>query len=394
MNIAIVASAFHPSVGGVEELVRQLALEQRRRGWGTVVAVNRWPRDLPAHDQVQTIPVHRYAFRTGGGGMRRRLAALLLAGPELLRFCRDLTADAIDVLHIQCISSNGRYAMAAQQRLRLPLVVSLQGELTMDANQIYQRYPRARAMYRQVLARADVITACSGQTLREAEAFFGKSLAHKSRVIYNGVNLEEFEKVSPYVGPRLYILAIGRHVPQKGFDVLLRAYAKAGSATHDLLLAGDGPERAALESLAMELGIGDSVRFLGAVDHATAVSLFTGCSFFVLPSRHEPMGIVNLEAMAAGKAVVASAVGGVPELLTQDQTGLLVPPENVDAMAAAISQLMNNADLRERFGRAGRRRADEFSWRALADQYEEAYLEAMNKCRSGGLLRPASRAGA
>jgi glycogen(starch) synthase len=392
MNVAIVASAFHPSVGGVEELVRQLALEQRRRGWGTVVATNRWPRDLPEREIVQTIPVRRYAFRVGGGDVRRRLAALLLSGPELRKFCRDLKEEKIELLHVQCVSCSGPYAMGARRALGLPLVVTLQGELTMDADQVFQRKRRDREMYRAILARADAITACSSQTLREAEEFFGASLGHKSRVIYNGVRLEEFADATPYAWRRPYILAIGRQVRQKGFDTLLRAVARAGQTSHDLILAGDGPERTALQSLAGELGVGDTVHFLGAVDHQKAVALYAGCSFFVLPSRHEPFGIVNLEAMAAGKAVVATNVGGVPELVTADQTGLLVPPENIEAMHAAMVKLMNDDELRERMGQAGRKRAQGFSWRALADQYEQTYLQAMENYRSSGLRQVAPAA--
>jgi glycosyltransferase involved in cell wall biosynthesis len=95
------------------------------------------------------------------------------------------------------------------------------------------------------------------------------------------------------------------------------------------------------------------------------------------------MGIVNLEAMAAGKPVIATNVGGVPELVLHDQTGLLLPPDNADAMAAAIAALVRDADLRGRFGEAGRRRADQFSWPALADQYDQVYREAIQRRAAG-----------
>ncbi|MGA2231167.1 MAG: glycosyltransferase family 4 protein [Tepidisphaeraceae bacterium] len=390
LNVALIPSAFHPSVGGVEELVRQLALEQRRRGSDSRVATNRWPRDLPQTELVDGIPVTRYAFRVGGGDLRRNLAAAAFFQPTVRRLCRDLKSAGTDVLNLQCISCNAPYAVAAAKSLGLPLVVTLQGELTMDANQIFQR-PREQEMYRQTLADADAVTACSRQTLREAEDFYGDRLSEKSRVIYNGVNLGEFAAATPHHWPRPYILAIGRHVRQKGFDVLLNAFAKAGAQSHDLLIAGDGPERSALETLAGQLHLGKSIQFLGSVTHFKAVELFLGCSFFVLPSRHEPMGIVNLEAMAAGKPVIATNVGGVPELVLHDQTGLLVPPDNAEAMAAAIAALVRDADLRGRFGEAGRRRAVQFSWPALADQYDQVYREAIQR-RAAGRRVPAHSA--
>ena len=94
------------------------------------------------------------------------------------------------------------------------------------------------------LAEADAITACSRQTLSEAEEWFGAAIGTRGRVIYNGISLQDAREAKPHQRRRPYILAIGRHVPQKGFDVLLRAFGKlvaAGESTHDLILAGDGP---------------------------------------------------------------------------------------------------------------------------------------------------------
>jgi glycogen synthase len=373
MNVAIVPSAFHPSIGGVEELVRQLALEQKRRGWPTIIATNRWPRDLATVEEIDGLTVRRYPFRVGGGNTRRNLAAAVLGPVTLNAFCRDLREARVELIHLQCVSCTAPYVIAAARRLRLPLVASLQGELTMDADQVFQRKESDRQTYRDLLSAADAVTACSAQTLGEAVEFFGPGLSAKARVIYNGVRLEDFAHASPHAWPRPFIFAIGRHVRQKGLDVLLRAYAIVKPADHDLLIAGDGPETDELRKLAGELGVGPTVHFIGRVDHQKAVSLFAGCSFFVLPSRHEPMGIVNLEAMASGKAVVASRVGGVPELLVHGETGLLVDPDNPAALASAISELCGNPELRARLGDAGRRRAALFAWPALADQYETVY---------------------
>jgi glycogen synthase len=373
MNVAIIASAFHPSVGGVEELVRQLALEQHRRGWPTMVATNRWPRRLPSVERIDGLTVRRYAFRVGGGNLRRNLAAAALGPATLRHFCRDLRAAGTELLHLQCVSCTAPYVLKAAKSMGLPLVATLQGELTMDADQVFVRKAADRQLYGDVLAAADAITACSAQTLREAENFFGTTLAHKARVIYNGVRLDEFANLTPYSWPKPYVLAIGRHVRQKGFDVLLRAWALARPPGHDLLIAGDGPEHRSLRAEAAKLRINEIVHFVGSVDHAAALSLFAGCALFVLPSRHEPMGIVNLEAMAAGKAVVATSVGGVPELVAHEQTGLLVPPEDHKAMGWAIQSLMREVDLRTRLGDSGRRRAELFSWPVLANQYEQVY---------------------
>ena len=386
LNVAIFASAFHPHVGGVEELCRQLAVEYRRRGLGVAVLTNRWPRDLPAHEVVEGVEVHRLAMRVPAEGVKAKISWALSAAAvrrEMMGLLADLRAD---VLHVQCVSCNAAYALAARRRLAgVPLVVTLQGELTMDATRLFQRAAWAKRVLRRSLAGADAITACSGQTLAEAQAWFGRPFGDRARVVYNGVAASD-ANVRPWPHPRPYVLAIGRHVEQKGFDLLLRAFARLSADPafgHDLLLAGDGVEHAALRAMADELKLGDRVTFPGRVDHATAMRLFAGCSFFVLPSRHEPFGIVNLEAMAAGTAVVATAVGGVPEIVTDGSNGLLVPAGDVAALAAAVGRVAADADLRGELGTAGQARAAKFTWPAIADQYVAIYERVVRSATAG-----------
>jgi len=276
---------------------------------------------------------------------------------------------------VQCVSSNAHYALIAKRQLGLPLVVSLQGELSMDASDLFQRSQFARSLMRTILNEADAITACSGQTLAEAEAFIGRPFGPRGQVVYNGIRLSEFTTAHPAAQARPYLLAIGRHVKQKGFDVLLRAFSQLASqfSGHDLLIAGDGSEHESLKQLAQTIGNGARVIFPGRVDHDAAVSLFAGCTLFVLPSRHEPMGIVNLEAMAAGRAVIATDVGGVPELVQHERTGLLVRPDDSAALATAMTRLLTDAAERDQLGRAGQRRAQQFDWSAIAGQYNAIY---------------------
>lgn len=384
MNAAIFASAFHPHLGGVEELCRQLALEQQRRGGRPLIVTNRWPKSLPAEEQVDGLPVRRFVFRVPVLGVRQWLGGTLLAPPTTVAAARAVRRAAAAIVHVQCVSSTAYYAMRVARRLRLPLVVSLQGELTMDAGRIFQRFEFARRLMRDALGSADAITACSRQTLEEARAFFGRDFAAPSRVVYNGIRLADFAGAAPRASDRPYVFAIGRHVPQKGFDVLLRAFAAAGHVGHDLAIAGDGPEHASLRALADELGVASRVRWAGRVDHAEAVRWFAGASLFVLPSRHEPMGIVNLEAMACGLPVIASRVGGVPELVRDGEEGLLVPAEDVAALAAALRRLCGEEALRRRLGEAGRARARQFDWSGLCDEYEQVYAEAIEHARRRG----------
>ena len=379
MNIAIFASAFWPRVGGVEEVVRQLAHEFQERGDSPLVVTNRWPKSLPETEDYEGLPVRRYNFRVPDHTWRQMGGALLFGPATLRRLCREVARHGAQLIHVQCVSSNAYYAIRVIRALRVPLVVTLQGELGMDAGGLFQRSAFARALMRDALDRADLITACSQQTLTEAEQFYGAPFGDRGRVIYNGIRLDEFHGAAPFDHPRPYILGLGRHVRQKGFDLLLRAFAEVAPAQrsgHDLLIAGDGPERTSLERLAVDLGIGEVVRFLGSVDHSQAIRLFKGCSFFVLPSRHEPLGIVNLEAMAANKGVIASRVGGVPEIVVDGEQGILVPGEDVQALSSAMGRMMGDPALRQRFGAAAGDHVRQFDWAAIAGQYVQVYEQA------------------
>lgn len=156
------------------------------------------------------------------------------------------------------------------------------------------------------------------------------------------------------------IVALGRLHENKAFDVLLAALAKVPEA--HLWLAGDGPLRTKLEKLAEWLEIVPRVRFLGWRDDVPA--LLAAADLFVCPSRHEPLGNVVIEAWTQGVPVIAAASQGPSMLIDDDQTGLLVPVDEPDALAAAIFRMLHEPGLAERLGPAGR------------DAYEKDYTEA------------------
>jgi glycosyltransferase involved in cell wall biosynthesis len=164
---------------------------------------------------------------------------------------------------------------------------------------------------------------------------------------------------------------------RKGHDVLLRALARLaepGGLRVRCLVCGDGSERPALERLARELGIAGSVEFLG--EQRQVADVLAALDVFVLPSRHEGLGVAILEAMAMALPVVASAVGGIPEAVAAGRTGLLVPAEDPDALAAAILTLGRDRAHAHRLGSAGRDRVlAEFSMSAMTSRYERLYDE-------------------
>jgi glycosyltransferase involved in cell wall biosynthesis len=175
--------------------------------------------------------------------------------------------------------------------------------------------------------------------------------------------------------------------------VLLQAFTPLARThpTLELWLAGDGPLRRELEAVATRLNLADRVRFLGMQSPAQVKALIDRALAVVLPSRAEPFGLAIIEAMAQGKAVIGSAVGGIPEIITDGTTGLLVPPGNAEALTAALRSLVEDAGLRRRLGRAGydhvRRN---FTWDVAGAKYEALYRSLLGEAAAGSAAASAA----
>jgi glycosyltransferase involved in cell wall biosynthesis len=182
----------------------------------------------------------------------------------------------------------------------------------------------------------------------------------------------------PYAGSEPRLLCVGRLIPIKGHLVLLRALAQARSRVPEVSLdiAGRGPLAPALKAYVRELGLEDAVRFLGFVSPVEAA--VEEAAIVVVPSLGEGFGMVALEAMERARPVVASAVGGLPEIVGDGETGLVVPPADADALADAIVALAGNLPRAAEMGRAGRVRAlEQFTPERCAAQVEALYERAL-----------------
>ncbi len=224
----------------------------------------------------------------------------------------------------------------------------------------------------------DAVVAVSQKTADESVAI---GAPQPVRVIHNGVTPKAPSRPRAAVRAALevgdgalVVLHTAGFVRVKAHDVMLRALAKIDPGARVVaLLAGDGETRAAMETLAKELSLdAKRVRFLGF--RGDVPDLLGAADVFALPSRDEGLPLAVLEAMAQGLPVVATPVGGVPELVREGQDGLLVPVEDHAALAAAITRLAADAALRSEMGKSGRARAlGEFSFDRMTDRYDELY---------------------
>lgn len=215
--------------------------------------------------------------------------------------------------------------------------------------------------------RADVVTA-NTQGVLDALHQMGpwKQLALLPNPLPAGVHRKDNLAFGPQIRQR-HVLAVARLVPQKGLDVLIRAFASLPGSVRDgwkLVLVGDGPERQALTALAHQLDLGDSLIFAGF--QADPFPFMARAAIFALPSRYEGMPNALLEAMAAGlPSVVSDASPGPLEMVCDGQHGLVVPTEDVAALRAALERLMLDSDLRERLGDEAKKSLAARDWKTL-----------------------------
>jgi glycosyltransferase involved in cell wall biosynthesis len=226
----------------------------------------------------------------------------------------------------------------------------------------------------RAMAPLTTLTICVSKS--EREAGLARHLCRENRTIVspNAVALRPVRSARP--SNRASLISVGRLKAPKDFSTLLSAARHLDPRSFELAVVGDGPERDLLENEARAAGLGEAVSFLG--EREDVLALVDDADVFVLSTRSEGMPMSVLEALAGGKPVVATAVGGVPELVVHGETGLLVPPEDAAALADAIGTLVADRELRERFGEAGRRRLElAFSFARWRECHRRAYAREL-----------------
>jgi glycosyltransferase involved in cell wall biosynthesis len=276
----------------------------------------------------------------------------------------------------------------AAKRLGLPSVITMHGgDVYVNPEQGYDFPTRwyVRPVLHWTLRQAGALTAIT-EDCRQHALRAGAPAEH-IRLVFNGTDLRRFSPgengAARSFGPNM-IFACRQLFPRKGIRFLLEAGAQLKPQFPDLkiVLAGDGFERPALAQLANELGIGADVTFLGWVPNADLPPYYRAAAVSVIPSLEEGFGIPAAEAMGCEVPVVASDAGGLPEVVENGVTGLVVPRGDSAALAGAIGSLLGDPERRRKMGQAGRERALRlFDWDRSAEQFEELYREVAGRMK-------------
>lgn len=379
LRVLLVTGIFPPDIGGPATYVPMIGAELVRRGHRVaVVTLSEAARDNDDAYPFRVIRLRRPLFKPFR--MARTVAALIREGRNS------------DVLLV-----NGLYleACLANLILRKPLVQKCVGDWAWEraTNKLWVTTSFQEFQQGWSGLRAELLKRLRNYCVNRADAvivpsrYLGRTLAawgvpqEKIVPIYNAV---ETPSVAPSVLPlstEIKLVTVGRLIALKRIDQLIHALADCPAA--GLVIVGDGPERNRLENLVHDLALDERVFFAGQRARADTLALMAACDLLVLNSSHEGFPHVALEAMSLGLPVVATAVGGTPELIRDGENGVLLSPQPNGALSETLSRLLCAPTERARLASAGRRSVEQFSYAAMIEQTEAVLQQAVRGANSG-----------
>lgn len=350
--------------GGAQTVIARLLASLRRHGH-VVTAAWSGPASRPAPGEW-VCPLY---VRPASGAAPARARKYHL--PSLVRLAAGLVRFRPQIVNVHFVSEQALYF------LRLGGLFGYKTVLSAHGTDVLKPAPAWRDLLPDFLGRADAVTVVSRNLADRVLSYPGVDPA-KVHVIPNGIDCgfwspgEGGPSTPPTAPPT--VVAVGRLEPVKGFDLLLRAFATVRRAVPDarLCIVGDGGLAGELAAQARGLGLDGAVELPGRLDREGVRDRLRRASAFVLSSHSEGMPLALLEAMACGVPPVATRVGGVPEAVA-DGAGLLVPPGDAGALAAALVRVLRDPGLAAGLGQAAHRRAQGFSSASSEAAYERLY---------------------
>ena len=361
MRVLFWSLNFWPNIGGIEVLAARLVPDLRARGHQFLIVAPKTPPELPDRARYRNIPIHRLSFHNTVATCN--IDQFVNTRQEIIDLKREFRPDLV---HINGVGSASLYHLTTDHVYRAPLLVTLHGAWE----------PWNDTIVGHTLRAADWVAGCSAAIL-ERGLRLAPEIAGHSSIIHNGIDPPPCApKPLSFETPR--ILSLGRLSPEKGTDLALTAFASVVSRFPKarLTIAGDGPLGPALKQRAYDLGLERAVDFIGWVPPDGVPDLLNESTMVVMPSRHDSLPLSALEAGLMARPIVATRVGGIPEVVVHGETGLLVENEDCNALAEASLFLLSNPRAAADMGKAGRERALQlFAWERHVNAYDALYRE-------------------
>lgn len=362
MRVLFWSDWFLPSIGGVEVFSARLLPALAARGHEITVVAGHHTAGLPDVTHISGVTVRRFLFHPLLAANDLERTANLLA--TINRLKREL---APDIVHLNTLGPSILFHLRTPAA-PAPVLLTMHSPVMSDAT-------RPDTLYAQGLHSATWIN-CNSNAVRDDLCRLAPALCPRSSVTYYGMEPPPLQP-GPLPRDTPVVLAYGRLVRDKGFDIAIRAFAELVQRVPAarLVIAGDGPAREELEALAATCGAAGSVEFSGPVSPEAVPALINTATVVVVPSRwDEPFGLVALEAALMSRPVVATRAGGLAEVVEHGVTGFVIEKEDVVALTSAVGHLLDHPGEAERIGSAARRRALRlFAWGRCVDEYDRLY---------------------
>jgi glycosyltransferase involved in cell wall biosynthesis len=377
MRILIINSEYPPIGGGAGNASANIAREFAAHGLETTVLTSRFD-SLAKDEWLEGVHIRRASAlrrRADRSGALEQSLFIMMGFWEARRMLRSWRPDIVLAFFgVPC----GVVAFFLHLLARIPYIVSLRGgDVPGFRPYDFSLYHRIIApLLRLVWRHAAAVVANSHGLYQLARAF---EPALPIQIIPNGVDLQRFLPAARQWDPP-HLLFTGRLVYQKGLDLLLAALGNLKEIPWELSIAGDGPQKQPLETLAKGLGIENRVHFLGWLDRKDLIPLYQDANLFVFPSRHEGMPNAILEAMASGLPVIATQIAGNEELVSPGVTGILASSEDSAGLQSALSALLVDPQVRQQMGAAARQRVERnYSWSCTGEEYLSLLNQTVDK---------------
>ncbi len=361
MKILFWADGFWPRLGGIETQGVEFIYAMQERGHECRVMAQKDHPDWKDEETYRGIPVRRFDFNAVIG--KRDL--------KLIHSIQNYLESILQEFRPDIIHLNG--GIGGSAFVFLLLMKLFQVPLVFTAHAPYLCEGKFPPLIEKIAASMGQIGCVSDWVLEEMKKHLPLQ-AHKLKRIYNGLPQPQSLPTALSFSPPI-LLAFGRLSKEKGFDTAIRAFSllKQSGSNGQLVIAGGGPERLRLEQLVQELSLTDSVHFTGVLSEEEVERRFNQATLVIVPSRSESFGLVILEAMQRGRPVIASRIEGVPEVISDGESGLLVPMDDPAAFCRAIQILLNDPQRAIQMGNQGRKRAEQFTIHQNAVHYEQLY---------------------
>lgn len=372
------------AIGGVAEFIHHLPLALKKLGIESVVYTQ---AELPSKSLLGPVLLKNGIPCYSGPFLKPSWFSSYKKLAPLIELCQ---REKIDVIHAQGLYRSGYIAMQIHQQLKIPYVITSHSDvLTSNSDRLQKKSVQRRC--RRILKNATQVTHLTSLMADASHAIL--ETEEKSRIIGNGIDMQEWK---PFLAEKEknYVLGIGRLEPEKGFHILIDVYAqlRRKGFKNSLIIAGTGSAEKSLQTQVKHLGLNlitnfqnfadipnESVIFTGYVRGDSKKELMAQSQLILFPTQpeawEEAFSIVQVETMAANKAMIASDTAPTRYLQQLGLQAILVPPSDTNAWTKEVSSLLGNDDLRKNLGKKNGEIAQRFDWGVIAKQYVEVYQQ-------------------